>query len=300
VTKDAANTVADTAKDVVNTVADTATDAANTVADTTTDAANTAADWTKDTANTVADTTTDAANEAVNWTKDAANTVADTAADVGLGVADYVSKPFKEMADGDIWGGLKDAWKTLTPAGVTYDLLDNISVRHVNIANASGAPIAVIVAANKDWTAVDLSTAVVLALISFGSSAPSGLEAMKNAKTLWDVYQATRYYRSIASLAGEVYKDFAEKGTSIENGECREVSRRSNSNPLNYLDPSQYAALANASDLTMMIVRKDGRAALVNTNSDVSWIVYPEFYCRAKSGKLWEPADNAPIHLWDQ
>lgn len=211
-------------------------------------------------------------------------------------VTDYVSKPFEKIAHGEVTEGLSEMWKKFTPAGIIYDKLDTASERHVHVANGTGMPIAVVVSANKDWVYADISAAVVMAVASLGSSAPAGLQAIKNAATLWDLYNATRYYRAVAGVAGQIFKIFAEKGTTIEDGQCIDIVQRSNSNPLKYLDPSQYGALCGASDFTLMIVRQDGLSAIFNTNSDTSWIAYPPGYCRAKYGTLWQP-DDGP-HDW--
>jgi hypothetical protein len=212
-------------------------------------------------------------------------------------ISDYVSKPFVKLYHGDITGGLGDMWKKFTPSGVLYDTIDSLSVRHIHVANATGMPIAVVVSANKDWVYADIAAAVVMTVISLGSDAPAGYEAIKNAKTLWELYAATRYYRAAEGVGSKIYKIFAEKGTNIENSQYQDVMHRSNSNPLHYLDPSQYGALLGASDCTIMMIREDGHTAIFNTNSDTSWIAYPPGYCRAKYGTIWEPEDGP--HAWD-
>ncbi|MFN6531259.1 hypothetical protein [Nostoc sp. ChiSLP03a] len=210
---------------------------------------------------------------------------------------DYFIRPFQKIADGDVFDGLTDAWKKFTPAGIIYDQIDTASQRHVHVANATGMSIAVVISANKDWAIADIATSVALLVATCGTTAPSGLSAIKEAKTLMDLYNATKTIRAAAGVGSAIYKAFAEKATTIENGKFKDVIQRSNSNPLNYLDPSQYGAICNASDLTVMIVREDGQQAIFNTNSDRSWIMYPPGYCRAKYDTLWTP-DGEP-HNWD-
>jgi hypothetical protein len=156
--------------------------------------------------------------------------------------------------------------------------------------------IAVIVSANPDWAYADIGASVALLVASAGSSAPSGLKAVKDARTVWQLYQATRYMRGVASVAGNIWKAFAEKGTVIEPGAVVDLQQRSQSNPLEYLNPSQYGALAGAKDLQLMIQIKDGPSACFNSNSDDSWIALPAGYARAQYGKLWVPCDGP--HAW--
>jgi len=210
--------------------------------------------------------------------------------------ANYISEPFDKLAHGDI-GGLSDLWKRFTPAGIIYDKIDNVSKRHVHVANFTEMPIKVLVSANSDWAYADLFTAAVSFVATCGVNAPAGWAAMKNAMTLSQFYQASRYYRGYAGLATSIYNLVGKKGTEIEPGQCVDVVQRSNSNPLNYLDPSQYGALCDASDFTLMIMRKDDSLAIFNTNSDTSWIAYPPGYCRAKYGTVDQP-DDGP-HSWD-
>lgn len=218
-------------------------------------------------------------------------------------VEDYISKPFKTGEAKVIGEVLSSVGKQIFPveiidaAKTTYNTINTASQRHVHVANATGMPIAVIVSANSNWVYADLGAAVVSLVVSFGTSAPAGLAAMRNATTLWEFYQASRCYRGIAGLATPIYNLFANKGTSIEPGQYVDVAQRSNSNPLNYLDPSQYAAFCKANDLTLMIMRQDGLSAIFNTNSDTSWIAYPSGYCRAKYGTLWDAEDEP--HAWD-
>jgi hypothetical protein len=246
--------------------------------------------WLKDAVNTVSDVASDAVNTVSDAASDAVNTVSDAANRVGDVInLENIGKVTKTATE---------LWKEYTPAGIIYDKLDNMSQRYVHIANATGMPIAVIVAANKDWVYADIASAIVQLVASFGSSAPSGLQAIKQAKTLFDLYNATRYYRGIVGVAGQVYKIFAEKGITIEHGDYKAVNNRSNSNPFNYLDPSQYGAICDASDLTVMITREDGEAAIFNTNSDRSWIAYPIGYCRAEYGTIWQP--EGEVYNWSE
>ncbi|MEA5553334.1 hypothetical protein VB713_20555 [Anabaena cylindrica UHCC 0172] len=205
---------------------------------------------------------------------------------------DYISAPFKKIAEGKVGDGLLDMAKKFTPAGIIYDQLDTISQRHVHIANATGMPIAVVVSANKDWSYADIGASAAILVASLGSSAPSGLNAIKQARTLMELYTATKALRATVGVGVQVYKAFAKKGTTIENGQVTDIIQRSNTNPFHYLNPSQYGAIANASDLTVMIVREDGKLAIFNTNSDTSWIMYPPSYCRSQYGKLWMPDDS--------
>lgn len=192
---------------------------------------------------------------------------------------------------------VSEAWKEYTPAGMLYKVIDKASTRHIHVANATKMPIAVIVSPNSDWIYADLATAVASLVVSFGSTAPAGLKAIKSATTLVELYQASRYYRGVAGVGTRMYNLFAEKGTTIKPGEYVDVQQRSNSNPLNYLDPSQYGALFKASDFTLMITREDGSSVIFNTNSDTSWIAFPDGCYSAKYGTIWEPHDEP--HHWD-
>ena len=212
-------------------------------------------------------------------------------------VGNYVSGPFEKIYHGDVSSGLFDMFKKFTPAGVIYEKLDTAVQSHVHVANASEKPITVIVSADKNWAFADIGTSLALLVASAGSSAPSGLKAMRSATTLWELYQATRYMRGAASLTANAWKLFSEKGTRIEHGQFQDLQQRSQSNPMSYMDPSQWGHMAGAKDISIMIMREDGHTAFFSSNSDTSWIAYPPGYCRAIHGTIWQPADGP--HNWD-
>lgn len=179
------------------------------------------------------------------------------------------------------------------------EAIGNISVRKIHVANYYGAPVSVIVTPNRDWVFADLGAVVAQLVISLGSSAPSGLAALQSAKTLWDVYTATRIYRGVASVGKTLWGFFEKKGFKILPGAFACVNERSNSNPLSYLTPSQYGAMLKAKDYSVLIVAQDGQSVMFNTNSDTSWVVdksgaHPTVY-----GKLWVPDTTKPMKAWN-
>jgi hypothetical protein len=191
----------------------------------------------------------------------------------------------------NIFNKAYDFWKKYTPVGIAYTALDEAAEFHVYVANDTSIPISVIVSANKDWVFVDLATSILTLVASAGTSAPSGITALKSAKTLYDIYQATRIWRAIGGVASNIWKIFAETGTVIQykNYEC--VNKKSKSNPLNYLTPSQWAAVTGkytgGKDLEILIMREDGISLLIKSNSDESWIATSDAVYRSERGKVW-------------
>lgn len=190
-----------------------------------------------------------------------------------------------------IFGKAYGFWKKYTPLGMLYTAVDEAAEFHVYVANDSGMPISVIVSANKDWAYVDLSAAVLTLIVSLGSSAPSGIQALKGSKTLYDIYQATRIWRSMGGVASNLWNIFAETGAVIQPGSYDCVSKKSKSNPLNYLTPSQWAAVtgkySQGKDLEILIVREDGLSIFLKSNSDESWIARKNACYRSERGKIW-------------
>jgi hypothetical protein len=174
-----------------------------------------------------------------------------------------------------------------------------LSERKIHVANNCSVPITLVVAPNRNWVFADVGAAIASLVVSFGSSAPAGLAALKGAKSLWDIYNATRQYRAIAGLATTLWGFFSKKGSVIEPGKFECANKRSNSNPLDYLSPSQYGAIFKASDFTMYILAKDGRSMLFNTNSDTSWIVDDAGARPAEYGKIWQANASQPVKAWN-
>jgi hypothetical protein len=179
------------------------------------------------------------------------------------------------------------------------DTLGEISKRHLYIANNCTVPVSVIVAPNKDWVAADLVGTLVSLVVSLGSSAPSGLAGLKAAKSLYDVYQATRYIRGTASVVTTLWQFFSKRGCQVESRQLECVNQRSNTNPLDYMTPSQFGTLAGASDVSVYIITQDGRTAFFNTNSDAAWVVDEDGIKRAKTGKTWEVEPSQGVVAWN-
>jgi|688.fasta_scaffold209082_2 hypothetical protein len=181
----------------------------------------------------------------------------------------------------------------------TGEAIGKISVRKMHVANDYGDTISVIVTPNRDWVWADVGAAVAQLAISVGSSAPSGLAGLKAAKTMWEVYSATRVYRGVYGVGKTLWGFFENKGFKILPGTFSCVNERTNSNPLNYLTPSQYGALLKAKDFSVTILAMDGQAVMFNSNSDTSWVVdkagaHPVVY-----GKLWVKDASKPMHAWN-
>lgn len=185
---------------------------------------------------------------------------------------------------------LIEVWENYTPAGWLYKKLDEAAQYHVYVANATDQAISVIVSANREWAYLDLAATMASLCMSMGTSAPSGITALRNAKSLYDIYQATRIWAGTGSVANQLWSTFAQKGTVIQPKSYDCVNKRSASNPLNYLSPSQWAALEGGKDLDILIFREDGRSVFIESNSDNSWVTETDFVHLSESGTIWQPS----------
>ncbi|MFP4578499.1 MAG: hypothetical protein ACLFT9_23260 [Coleofasciculus sp.] len=179
----------------------------------------------------------------------------------------------------------------------TKNLVNNTS-HQIHIANDSSEEILVFVAPNKDWCIADLVTDV-------ASFAVGGYGIVKSVADLWAVVKAVKFIGTgvgTALKAAELatLKEFFEKHSlNIPATEVIQVFDQTKLNPLNYLSPSGWGTLLDASDMSLIIVNKtlEKRAAF-NTNSDWSWIVTQEGIVRAKYKTLWQEDRDAGFYSW--
>ena len=230
-------------------------------------------------------------------------------------IVDKITRPIDHILSGDIIALGLDVIR-LNPiigaaeeANAFAEEIGKLSQYHLYLGNFTEEPLTVIVTPNKDWLIADLGAAVALAALGEGiASAPAGLEAIKNAKTIKQMYDATRILRSASSVAGKnnkllIWKFYSNIGTVIESGSWLDIYQVSKSNPLNYFNPSQYAAMTGASDVTLTIQLKNGQSAHFNSNSKVSILAGKDGFIKAEfsDGKFFplpeikEPGDNSVL-----
>ena len=234
-------------------------------------------------------------------------------------IIDAVKKPFEVAGDalddlvhGDIGGLAIDVirlnpWvQNLERMKDINDELEKIWPFHLYFGNLTDKPISVFAAPNVDWVISDLVSAVVMAEASGAISAPAGLEAIKNAKTMGELWEATKTLRLAAGVGGKVWGLYSHLGNVIEPTQYRDISQKSKSSPLSYLNPSQYAAWTGASDLSVIVVQKESnKMARFNCNSESTWAVANDGIIKAKfsgggfcpeNGSTWPKQPNV---AWD-
>lgn len=195
-----------------------------------------------------------------------------------------IKKPFEDLSHGDLGGFVSDSIH-LIPAVVINDALDGIKQTHLYVGNNSGMSLSVVVSMNRDWVGVDFLS--VVAQMALGDE-EAGWEEIKNAKNIYELYKATKTLRNTASASGKLWQLFSRLGTEIKFGQSVDVYQRTESNPLAYLNPSQYAMLMGASDVSMILMLENEKSALFNANSRDSWLVDEVGYVKAKySNGMW-------------
>lgn len=202
---------------------------------------------------------------------------------------DIAGDAVNHLTHGDL-GGLAVDVIRLNPAVANIERvrdinneIDQIWQFHLYFGNITKYPITVVAAPNAEWAAVDIITAWAMAEATGGVSLAGELEMLKNAKTMGELYAATKAVRLTGGVSKKLWDLYANIGNVIEPTEYRDVSQRSKSNLLNYLSPSQYAAWGDASDLSIIVMQKDTkRIAHFNCNSEGSWLAGKDGIIKSK------------------
>ncbi len=200
----------------------------------------------------------------------------------------------------DIFETGAKAFLQLTCPGVYFtkelcDYIDHLKENELLIANVTDDEIAVVVSSNLHWVLADFSVNLATLIATEGGTS---FQAIKSAQTVKELYDATKQLRAAANVALKIWEFFNKNGLVIKKNKAVVVNKKGIVSPFDYLNPSGWAAVCGASDLSIIIASKKGQIYF-NSNSDESWIVLPEGCKKLKKGSKSVPKKDAALHSWD-